>query len=186
MKIIAFNRLAGTPVESFGGIDIIPDSAMILPGKPLFVPDFGADRWIGKISLAFRINRLGKNISEKFAPRYYDSVSAALRFFPEGSENDMTRRGLLSGCDGTFVHGEWVPLPPAGMPVTISGPVPEATLSAADISIDSVIAAASRYMTLKTGDIILAAVLPGNIPAIQDTAVTINIDGSPNLNLRIK
>lgn len=186
MKIIAFNRLPGTPVESFGDIDIIPDSAMILPGRPLFVPDFGADRWIGKISLAFRINRLGKNISEKFAPRYYDAMSVALRFFPEGMDDDMTRRGLLSGCDGTFVHGEWVSLPSAGLTLAISGAGPEMTLSETDIRIDAAISTASRYMTLKTGDIILAAVLPGTIPAVQDTAVTINIDNSPNLILRIK
>lgn len=186
MKIIAFNRLPGTPVEAFGGIDIIPDSAMILPGKPLFVPDFGADRWIGKISLAFRINRLGKNISEKFAPRYYDAMSVAMRFFPEGMDDDMTRRGLLSGCDGTFVHGEWVPLPPAGTPVSISGPVPPVALSPVEIQIDTAIAAASRYMTLKTGDIILAATLNDTIPAVQDTAIAININNRPIFNLRIK
>ena len=70
MKII---RLTGS--EPLSDIDFHPDSALLLPGRPLFYPDFGGD-WHACLFLAIRINRLGKSVSEKFAPRYYDSFFA--------------------------------------------------------------------------------------------------------------
>ena len=55
-------------------LEFHPDSALVLQGRPLFMPEEG-EGWQAQICLAVKISRLGKNISEKFAPRYYDAVS---------------------------------------------------------------------------------------------------------------
>lgn len=184
MKIIACNRFLGQN-DSICDIDVIPDSAMILPGKPLFIPDFGEGDWMGTVSMAFHINRLGKNISPRFASRYYDRFTLALRAFPTGMGNDMTRRGFLSACDGTFYHGEWCDIPIVDS-VSVSGQGYNLRIPMADVAIDNVIANVSRYMTVKTGDIILASLLPLTLNLYIDSQLSLLLDNIPCFNLRIK
>ena len=51
-----------------------PDSALLKDSKPFFIPDFS--RQVDyETELVVRINRLGKNIAERFAHRYYDAVT---------------------------------------------------------------------------------------------------------------
>ena len=57
-----------------GTMRLIADSALLRCNKPLFLDD--ASRWCIKVCPAVRISRLGFYIKEKFAARYYDSVSA--------------------------------------------------------------------------------------------------------------
>ena len=62
-------------------VDFHPDSALLLPGRPMFYPDFTGD-WQAQLYMAVHINRLGKSVSTKFAPRYYDGASVAVRVEP--------------------------------------------------------------------------------------------------------
>ncbi|MCC8114584.1 MAG: hypothetical protein LIP03_11480 [Bacteroidales bacterium] len=64
MKIIIFNN----------GIEAVCDSAVGRDVMPLFVPDWG--QWSIEGRIAFRIERLGKNVAEKFAMRYVDAYGA--------------------------------------------------------------------------------------------------------------
>ena len=49
-----------------------PDTAILKDGKPFFLPDFSQNMEY-ETELVVRICRLGRNISTKFAPRYYDA-----------------------------------------------------------------------------------------------------------------
>ena len=49
-----------------------PDSALLKDGKPFFIPDFSNEVHY-ETELVVRISRLGKNIAERFAHRYYDA-----------------------------------------------------------------------------------------------------------------
>ena len=55
------------------------DSAILNQGKPFFIPDH-----LGRIDyeteVVVRICRLGKNISERFAHRYYDALTVGIDF----------------------------------------------------------------------------------------------------------
>ena len=55
-------------------INLLPDTALLMRGRPFFVPDFA---WPCTVQLhgVVRIARLGKNIAPRFAYRYYDAVS---------------------------------------------------------------------------------------------------------------
>ena len=94
MKIIRLVSLSSSP-----DIDIHPDSALILPGRPLFMPEWG-EGWVASLHPSVRIGRLGKNIARKFASRYYDGVSLSLRVTLRESAG---LEGVLSGMDSSLV-----------------------------------------------------------------------------------
>ena len=56
-----------------------PDSALLKDGKPFFIPDF-TKQCDYEVELVVRICRLGKNISPRFAHRYYDAVTVGIDF----------------------------------------------------------------------------------------------------------
>lgn len=162
-------------------IDIHPDSALILPGRPLFMPDWG-EGWEAVMHPAVRIGRLGKNISRKFAARYYDGVSVALRVILSDSAG---RDGILSGMDSTIITGDWLaPAAAAGeMSVVCSGEAFNFGPLAPEI--DEVIAGVSEYMTLKMGDVILLPQVGGGISLREKMRIPVSVDGVQVVELRV-
>ena len=73
------------------------DSAILNQGKPFFIPDH-----LGRIDyeteVVVRICRLGKNIPERFAHRYYDAVTVGIDF----TARDLQRKA--SGSPGRSVR----------------------------------------------------------------------------------
>ena len=56
------------------------DSALLKDGKPFFIPDFSNEIHY-ETEIVVRIDRLGKNIAERFAHRYYNEVTVGIIFF---------------------------------------------------------------------------------------------------------
>ena len=146
------------------------DSAMLIPGKPFFIPDH-----LGRIDyeaeLVVRICRLGKNISERFAHRYYDAVTVGIDFTARELQQQASRDGLpwtiAKGFDGSAAIGEWVPLSEEfrvkseefataiSFRLDKNGETVQRGNTAYMIhSIDQLISYISRFFTLKTGDLI--------------------------------
>ena len=50
------------------------DSSLLKDGKPFFIPDFSSEVHY-ETEIVVRIDRLGKNIAERFAHRYYNEVT---------------------------------------------------------------------------------------------------------------
>ena len=68
---------AGEPLPKEPVIFMKPDSALLKDSKPFFIPDF-CEQVDYETELVVRINRLGKNIAERFAHRYYDAVTVGI------------------------------------------------------------------------------------------------------------
>lgn len=195
MKIIRLHALSPD-----SDTDIHPDSAMILPGRPLFMPDM-AGGWFAELYLAVRLSRLGKNIAPKFAPRYYDGISTAVRVTL--SPDDMAAAGilpgLLSGMDSSVVHGEWQPAEElqSALTVTLAAPLtwssPENTVTFPTMNgeVDAAIARVSAYMTLKMGDILLLPLAaegsdsPLRIPLCEHIHITLSLNSTQTLDLKV-
>ena len=68
------------------------DSAILNQGKPFFIPDH-----LGRIDyeteVVVRICRLGKNIPERFAHRYYDAVTVGIDF----TARDLQKKASEAG-----------------------------------------------------------------------------------------
>ena len=154
------------------------DSALLNQGKPFFVPDH-----LGRIDyeteLVVRICRLGKNIPQRFAHRYYDALTVGIDFTARDLQRKASAAGqpwtICKGFDGSAAIGEWVPkekvltnpdaiCTESGLqrlqfhlditqhpsPVTVQ----EGRTSDMLYNVDEIISYISQFFTLKTGDLL--------------------------------
>ena len=90
-----------------------PDSALLKNGKPFFIPDF-SDEVHYETELVVKISRLGKNIAERFADRYYDEVTVGIDFTARDLQRKIRETGnpweICKGFDDSAAIGEFVPV----------------------------------------------------------------------------
>lgn len=164
-------------------IDFHPDSALLLPGRPLFYPDFGGD-WAAHLYTAVHINRLGKGISEKFASRYYDTLSIGLRTLP--NDDTAIPAGVLSGLDNSITHGEW--LDPAQLSGTHTFTIGTDSISLTfhdEAAICRAISHISACTTIRMGDILLLQLDTPALPVSPRSRLIISQSGTEILNVKI-
>lgn len=154
------------------------DSSLLKSGKPFFVPDF-----MGRIDyeaeLVIRICRLGKNIPQRFAHRYYDAVTVGIDFTARDVQQQLREKGLpwdlSKSFDGAAAIGEWVgkdkflDVQTLRFHLDINGhTVQEGCTADMVFSIDEIVAYISQYFTLKTGDVIFTGTPAGVGPVHID------------------
>lgn len=86
------------------------DSALLVNGKPFFVPDFSG-QFEANECIIVKISKLGKNISEKFAERYYDELTFGYDVQAINEQNWARRTSFDNSLIvGTFVgkDASWV------------------------------------------------------------------------------
>lgn len=155
------------------------ESSVLKNGKPFFVPD-DMGRIEYETEVVVRLNRLGKNIPVEFAHRYYDALTVGIDFTARDLQRDLKAKGLpwelSKSFDGATVLGEWVDksllLNPqqTSFHLDINGrTVQEGCTADMLYTIDELISYASRYFTIKTGDIFFTGCPTGCGPvAIED------------------
>ena len=140
------------------------DSALLTRGKPFFVPDH-----LGRIDyeteVVVRLCRLGKNIPERFAHRYYDAATIGIDFTARDLQRRASEAGqpwtISKGFDGSAAIGEWIEkekLPDIQrlrFHLDINGQtVQDSQTSDMLYRVDEIISYISRFFTLKTGDLL--------------------------------
>lgn len=180
MKAIALRRHLAQPVVIPPAVDVIVDSAIVLPGRPLFLPDC-APGWTVRLYVAVRVSRLGKGVSAKFAPRYYDSLTLALRLMPQGWPETGGLDGLF---DNALALGQW--LPATEDPITIAYGNTSLTITPAELLTDEAVATVSTYATIKQGDVIMPCSLPVQLSVALGDTVACTLNGSSCLTVRIR
>ena len=159
------------------------DSALLKPGRPFFVPD-DMGRIDYEAELVIRICRLGKNIPERFAHRYYDAVTVGIDFTARDMQRQASEAGLpwtiCKGFDGSAAIGEWLPVihteDTGGTAFDYrfrldkNGETVQQGCSMNMIhDVDQLIIYISHYFTLKTGDLLYTGTPAGVGPvAIGD------------------
>lgn len=154
------------------------DSSLLKSGKPFFVPDF-----MGRIDyeaeLVIRICRLGKNIPQRFAHRYYDAVTVGIDFTARDVQQQLREKGLpwdlSKSFDGAAAIGEWIgkdkflDVQALRFHLDINGQtVQEGCTADMVFGIDEIVAYISQYFTLKTGDVIFTGTPAGVGPVHID------------------
>lgn len=140
------------------------DSALLKDGKPFFIPDFTKEVHY-ETELVVRIDRLGKNIAERFAHRYYNEVTVGIDFTARDLQRDLRSKGLpweiSKAFDNSAVIGQFVPLSSVGevqnlnFHLDINGQTVQRGCTADMLfSVDKIVAYVSRFFTLKIGDLI--------------------------------
>lgn len=179
MKILAIGRNyvdhakeLNNPVPTEPVVFLMPDTALLRNNDPFFIPDFTNEVHY-EVELVVKINRLGKNISEKFAHRYYDEIGIGIDFTARDLQSKLKKAGLPWANAKAFDHA--APLGnmfinKADLPtvdnidfsLTKNGEIVQQGNSKDMIfSIDKLIAELSKIYTLKIGDLIYTGTPPG-------------------------
>lgn len=140
------------------------DSSLLKDGKPFFIPDFSSEIHY-ETELVVKIDRLGKNIAERFAHRYYSEVTVGIDFTARDLQRRLCEQGLpweiSKAFDNSAAIGTFIPLEEAGninqlsFHLDINGKtVQQGNTADMLFPIDKIIAYVSRFFTLKIGDLI--------------------------------
>lgn len=154
------------------------DTALLKDHKPFFIPDhLGSIEYEAEVVV--RICRLGKNIPERFAHRYYDAYTVGIDFTARELQRKLAAEGkpwdLAKGFDGAACIGEWVPkekLPDIQrlrFRLNINGEeVQQGYTGDMFYKVDEIITYISQFYTLKTGDILYTGTPTGVGPVHID------------------
>lgn len=173
------------------------ESSLLRDHKPFFVPDF-AERFDYETELVIRIAHVGKDISERFAHRYYNEVTVGIDFTARDLQNKLKADGLpwdiCKGFDGSAAVGRFVKLEDLGGDIQnidfhldMNGQTVQKGNSRDMIfSVDKIVSYCSRFFTLKTGDLIFTGTPVGVGPVKEGDILEAYIGDEMLLKQKIK
>ena len=80
-----------------------PDTALLRNNDPFYVPDFSREVHY-ETELVVKINRVGRAIGERFAPRYYSEVGLGIDFTARDLQRTCIAKGLPWEIAKAFDH----------------------------------------------------------------------------------
>ena len=148
-----------------------PKTALLLPEKPLYYPEFTDDLHY-ECELVVKICKNGKYVQERFANKYYEEVTVGIDFTARDLQQKQKEKGLpweiAKAFDGSAAVGRFVTIP-AGADINnlsfqlrLNDKVVQDGNSANMIfSVNKIIAYVSQYFTLNIGDMIFTGTPAG-------------------------
>ena len=171
MKIICIGRnyvnhakKLGNPIPFEPLFFLKPETAIQPKGHPFFIPDFSDDIHY-EVELVVKIDKIGKNIEETFACKYYSQVGLGIDFTARDVQDDCKAKGLpwekAKGFDGAaqisriFINKSELDLNDISFRLEKNGEQVQIGNSKDMLfSFDAIIAHISKFYTLKIGDLI--------------------------------
>ena len=156
------------------------DTSILRPGMPFFYPDFSKDIHF-ECELVVKINRVGKNIAEKFAHKYYDEIGLGIDFTARDLQKICKEKGhpweIAKSFESSapiskeFISKSELELDNLDFRLEHNGEIKQkGNTNDMIFTIDQLIAYVSQFMTLKKGDLIYTGTPAGVGPiAIGDT-----------------
>ena len=160
------------------------DSALLKNGKPFFIPDFSSEIH-HEIEVVVRINKLGKHIDARFAPRYYNEITVGIDFTARDLQRRLREEGMPweisksfddSAVVGTFISLNDIKGKIDGLDFHLlknGDTVQQGNTEQMIFSVNEIIAYASRFFTLKIGDLIFT----GTPAGIGTVAINDHLEG---------
>ncbi len=153
-----------------------PDIALLQQNAPFYYPDFSNDIHY-ECELVVRIKKQGKSIDSKFANRYYDQIGLGIDFTARDLQQACKEKGhpweIAKAFEGSavisseFISTEALDMNNISFSLYKNDKLVQQGTSADMIfSIDQIISYVSRFMTLKTGDLIYTGT-PSGVGPIQ-------------------
>lgn len=148
-----------------------PDTALLRDNDPFYLPDFTTDLHY-ECEVVVKISKVGKNIQEKFAHKYYEQISLGIDFTARDLQTKCKDKGLpwemakafdnSAPISNVFIDKNTLNLNQLDFHLDIDGKtVQKGNTSDWIFHIDQIIAYVSQYMTLKTGDLIFTGTPAG-------------------------
>jgi len=164
MNYIEHTKELNNPVPSEPVFFMKPDTAIVRNNKPFYYPDFSENLHY-ETEIVLKLNRVGKNISERFAHRYYTEIGIGIDFTARDIQKKCREKGLpwevAKAFDGSAPLGKFVPkeqladVHNINFHLDLNG----ATVQSGNthdmiFSFEKIIAHISRYITIRMGDLI--------------------------------
>lgn len=173
-----------------------PESSQLKDGKPFFIPDFSNEIHY-ETEMVVKINRLGKNIAEEFAHRYYSEITVGIDFTARDLQRNLKEKGLpweiSKGFDGSAAIGNFVPKQEFANIQNInfhldinSETVQQGNTRDMIYSVDKIIAYVSQFFTLKIGDLIFTGTPAGVGPVKIDDHLQGYIENKKLMDFNIR
>ena len=173
-----------------------PDSALVIDNRPFFYPDFSSNVH-HELEVVIRIDRLGRSIEEKFASRYYSEVALGVDFTARDLQDEQKKKGLpweiAKGFDYSAPISEFFPVSKykdihkLSFRLDVNGKtVQEGNTSLMIFSFEKIIAYVSRFMTLKTGDLIYTGTPAGVGPVAVNDRLEAYLEGEKLMDFPVK
>lgn len=173
-----------------------PDTALLKDGKPFLLPDFSNEIHY-ETELVVKVNRLGKNIGERFAHRYYDEITVGIDFTARDLQRKQKELGLpweiAKSFDNSAAIGEFISkkafndIQNLNFHLNINNTTVQKGNSKDMIySVDRIISYISRFFTLKIGDLIFTGTPAGIGPVNINDHLKGYIEDRKLLDFRIK
>ncbi len=203
MKIIAIGRNyiehakeLNNPVPKEPMLFMKPESSIIRNNKPFFYPDFSKDVHY-EVEIVLKINKLGKNIEERFAHRYFDEIGMGIDFTARDLQQKCKDKGkpweIAKAFDGSAPISEFVPksnykdLNDIHFSLDLNDKtVQNGTTKDLIFKFDVLIAYISKFVTLKIGDLIFTGTPAGVGPVKKNDRLVAKIEGEVFMDFYVK
>ena len=173
-----------------------PDSSILKNNKPFFLPDFSSDMHY-EVELVLKISKLGKNIDEKFADRYYSEIGIGIDFTARDLQKECKIKGLpweiAKAFENSAPLGKFIPkenfsdLDNINFHLDINNNTVQIGNSKDMIfSFDRLISYLSQFFTLKTGDLIFTGTPSGVGPVNKNDHLQAYIEDNLLLDFKVK
>lgn len=171
MKIICIGRNYAdhakelkNELPSFPLFFLKPDTALLSKSKDFYHPDFTADLHY-ECEIVVRIDKVGKNIQEKFAGNYYSEIGLGIDFTARDLQEESKTKGLPWERAKAFDHSAPISdfyinkkeLDLSNITFRLEKNGNQVQLGESKnmiFTIDQIIAYVSQFITLKVGDLI--------------------------------
>jgi acylpyruvate hydrolase len=173
-----------------------PDSALVISNRPFFYPDFSNDVH-HELELVIRIDRLGRSIEEKYAHKYFSEIGLGVDFTARDLQAKQKEKGLpweiAKGFDYSAPISEFFPVKKykdiheLSFNLDINGKtVQDGNSSLMIFSYEKIISYVSRFMTLKTGDLIFTGTPAGVGPVAIKDRLEAYLEGEKIMDFPVK
>jgi 2-keto-4-pentenoate hydratase/2-oxohepta-3-ene-1,7-dioic acid hydratase (catechol pathway) len=173
-----------------------PDTAILNNNKPFFYPDFTSDLQY-ETEIVVKLNRIGKNVAEKFAHRYYAEIGIGIDFTARDLQNKCKEKGwpweIAKAFDGSAPISQFVSkdkfadLSNINFHLDVNGQtVQQGNTRDMIFSFDRIISHVSKYMTIKIGDLIFTGTPAGVGPVKIGDHLQAYIEDQLMLDFNIK
>jgi acylpyruvate hydrolase len=173
-----------------------PDTALLKNDEPFYLPDFSTDVH-HEVELVIKINKVGKNIQEKFARNYFQEIGLGIDFTARDVQSKLKAKGLpwdlAKGFDGAAPLGKFIEISEREHLDNISFGlqkngqwVQQGNTKDMIFSFEKIIAFVSSYFTLKVGDLIYTGTPAGVGPVAIGDVLEGFLEGEPALRCEVK
>jgi len=173
-----------------------PDIAILKNGQDFYYPDFTSDLHY-ECELVYRINKAGKNIQSKFAHKYYSEMTLGIDFTARDLQQECKAKGLpweiaksfenSAPISDVFQQTDRINPKEISFELRKNGELVQQGHSKDMIfSIDEIIAYISRFMTLKTGDLIYTGTPQGVGPVVIGDVLEGSLNGQSMFSFEVK